>query len=142
MRPAITETRSRAESSRVCTLPSQSCMQKQYPSRTSPDGSSTLPICVRIHPLLDHDLSLGRTGGRLRLVYIHVHLVPLGGLSLNLFVLFLHVVFALALNVNAAVVRHLILVRAVGGLDLGALALDAVHLGILVNRLTVGSACS
>ena len=77
-----------------------------------------------------------RAGRSLRLV-VDLHLVALGGVALALALdpLVLQLVLALALDVDAPVVRELVLVHAVLGLALALGTLDALHLGVLIAGL-------
>jgi hypothetical protein len=86
---------------------------------------------------LNHDLGLGRSGGRLGLVHVNIHFVALS--SLTALFLLLELVLALALNIHTAVVGHLVFLATSLWLWLSALALDAVHGGVLISTFAVGA---
>lgn len=87
-------------------------------------------------PLVSHDL--GMLLGRL----VDLHLVAtLASLTLALLLLLEQLVFALTLEVDAAVLRHLILFDIVLGLDLAFSTLDTVHSRILLVNGFGGAVC-
>ncbi len=86
---------------------------------------------------MGHDLGGTRgVGSMLRLLAVDFHLVALAGLAVN-FLLLLDLVFALVFDVDAACLRHLILLDPV--LSLSISVLYSLHGGVFLLRpLTVG----
>jgi hypothetical protein len=85
-------------------------------------------------PLVSHNLSVLRTVGVGRLgICVNFHVVAtLAGLTLTLLLLLNQLVFTLALDVNAAILRHLILLDTVLNLGLPfSIVLNALHGSIL-----------
>jgi hypothetical protein len=77
-----------------------------------------------------HGLSLlvEHTGSQLRLVNLHP-------ITLSFLLLLQQFVLALALDINTAVIRELVLIHSILDLDLALGALDTFHLSVLVSSL-------